>query len=311
MRLLLGGNVAWTRRTNTNSRASELGVAYPFSGLSTLDRPAYDAWIAGLECPVTDNGHKKYDEETLLKFNCDPDYLPEAAKWFTAFSLGNNHTDNQGAAGFKQTQAYLEQAGIQYFGHYDYRDTTEVCAPVTLPLRATYSDGSVQTAETKVAFCGFHGVFGVPTEAALAEIKRWAAEMPVIAMPHMGVEYQPAADTLRKNLYHKMIDYGAAMVIADHPHWVQDTEAYKGRLIVYSTGNLMFDQTFNAEVKRGAAIEAVATFDAELQITGWQFDYHAVVNNGKDVTTLADAATQKAVGERLRWDATQQELQGN
>jgi poly-gamma-glutamate synthesis protein (capsule biosynthesis protein) len=301
MKLLLGGNIFWGRRTNTTARASTLGVVYPFSGLSALEREKYDAWIAGLECPVTNNGHNKYEEDSLLKFNCDPDYLSEAAKWFTVVSLGNNHTDNQGAAGFQEMKEHLTAAGIQYFGHYDYRNTTEVCAPIKLPLRVSLDDGSVRDGETEMAFCGFHGVFGIPTEAALGQVREWASKMPVIAMPHMGVEYKPANDQLRQNIYRKIIDYGAEMVIGDHPHWVQNTEAYKGKLVVYSTGNFMFDQTFSAEVKRGVAIEATAKFDANLQLLGWEYAYHAVTNNGKDVTVLGDAALQKAVGNRLGW----------
>lgn len=334
MRILLAGNIFWGRRTNTNARASELGVAYPFSGLHELGRDDYDSWIAGLECPVTGNGHNKYEEETLLKFNCDPDYLPEAAKWFNVVSLGNNHTDNQGDEGFTETKTHLEEAGIQYFGHYDYRDTKEVCAPIALPLRVSYDDGTTREGKTLMAFCGFHGVFGVPTEASLQEIKRWAEVMPVIAMPHMGTEYQASSNTLRENLYRKMIDYGAAMVIGDHPHWVQNTEAYKGKLIVYSTGNFMFDQTFSAEVKRGAGIDATLSFGGDYDFDGWEtaadkcldnkagcldyllgaqleqpvsnwvYDYHAVENNGKDVTVLGDATLQEAVGARLNWAKT-------
>ena len=223
MRILMGGNIYWGRRINTSSRASTLGVQYPFSGLHTLGRENYDAWIAGLECPVTDNGHNKYHEETLLKFNCDPDYLPEAAKWFTAVSLGNNHTDNQEPGGFTKTKEYLATNNIQYFGHYDYRDTAEVCAPIVLPIRVKYDDGSTRESKTVMALCGYHGVFGIPTDKSLQEIKRWAAVMPVISMPHMGSEYKAASDSIRENTYRKMIDYGAAMVIGDHPHWVQNT----------------------------------------------------------------------------------------
>lgn len=40
----------------------------------------------------------------------------EAAKWFTAFTLANNHTDSRGPAGFTETQKHLDENGIQYFG---------------------------------------------------------------------------------------------------------------------------------------------------------------------------------------------------
>jgi len=330
VRLLLGGNVFWGRRTNTMSRASELGVAYPFSGLSTLGRENYDAWIAGLECPVTDRGHNSYEEETLLKFNCDPDYLTEATKYFTAFSLGNNHTDNQGVDGFAQTKEYLTASGIQHFGHYSYQDTGEVCGPVSVPIKVTYDDKSVKTSHIVVAFCGHHGVFGIPTADSLAEIARWAEVMPVISMPHMGTEYQPNSNALRENVYRKMIDLGADMVIGDHPHWVQNAEVYNGRLIAYSVGNFMFDQIGGTEVRQAATIEAFAqigTIDYErwdevagkclkdratclevMKTSGlpkleleWAYDVHAVWNDGKYVTSLADMNIHTAVATRLKW----------
>jgi hypothetical protein len=39
-----------------------------------------------------------------------------------------------------------------------------------------------------------------------------------------------------------MIDNGADMVIGAHPHVIQNSEAYKGKLIAYSLGNFLFDQ---------------------------------------------------------------------
>lgn len=334
MNLLFAGTTFWGRNTNKMARTSNLGVKYPFSELSTLNRGDYDAWIAGLECPITDKGHTDYNENTLLLFNCDPDYLPEAAKWFTAFSLGNNHTDNMGADGFATTKQYLEKSDVQYFGHYDYRNTTEICAPVILPMRTIFSDGSEQTINMPIGLCGIHGVFGIPTEAALQVVAKYSKIMPTIVMPHMGAEYKPEADTLRTNIYRKLIDYGAEMVIGDHPHWVQNTEAYKGKLIVYSMGNFMFDQLWSAETSRSAAISASATLGADTDYAAWDaigeaclanratcldkitaanlprlnpswsFDYKGTISTTTRIPRLAPVTEQAAIGTRLNWANT-------
>lgn len=338
MRLMFAGTTFWGRNTNKMARASELGVKYPFSELDTLHRNDYDAWIAGLECPITDKGHSDYNENTLLLFNCDPDYLAEAANWFTAFSLGNNHTDNMGAEGFAATKKYLSASGIQYFGHYDYRNTSEICQPVILPMRLAYSDGSERPVEIPIGLCGIHGVFGVPTESALQVVKAYSKIMPTIVLPHMGAEYKAEADTLRQNLYRKLIDYGAEMVLGDHPHWVQNTESYKGKLIAYSMGNFMFDQLWSAETSRAAVIDATAALDnsqdfeawaalgercksdragcldiiksanpPRLEIS-WQFDYHATISTSTRIPRLAGTAEQAAVGTRLDWANTVKDL---
>ena len=345
---LFVGTTFWGRNTNKSSRASNLGVKYPFSQLSTLNRESYQAWIGGLECPVTDAGHNYNEEDRIFKFNCDPDYLPEASKYFTAFLLGNNHAGNQGLAGMRTTRKYLDQNGIQYFGtpkrtaadtnDTEYRnDESDIsnCDIVVLPVKATYDNGEVKDLSFPFGFCSAHGVYGVPGEDFQQNIKNYAAVVPTIAMPHMGVEYQKSHDTLRQNLYRRLIDYGAESVIADHPHTVQDSEAYKGKLIVYSVGNFMFDQTFNAEVPRSAAIEGNVTitansadlekwndlgekclkdkktcFDkitkAKLQkpTLKWSYNYHATTSAGNRIPRLAGDADQASIGQRLNWTNT-------
>lgn len=345
---LFVGTTFWGRNTNKSARASELGVTYPFSQLNTLGRENYQAWIGGLECPVTDAGHNYTEEDKIFKFNCDPDYLPEAAKYFTAFLLGNNHAGNQGLEGMRTTRKYLDQNGIQYFGTpkrtaADPRDTEYAndeadinnCAIVVLPVKATYDDGTVKDLSFPFGFCSAHGVYGVPGEDFQQNIKNYAAVVPTIAMPHMGVEYQKSHDQLRQNLYRRLIDYGVESVIADHPHTVQDSEAYNGKLIVYSVGNFMFDQTFNVEVPRSAAIEGNVTITASnkdlkkwdklgkqclkdkttcfdkivaAKLTKptlkWTYAYHATTSASNRITRLAGDTDQTAIGQRLNWNNT-------
>ncbi len=339
MKVLFEGTTFWGRRTNAKARASELGVAYPFSQLDTLHREDYDAWIAGLECPVTNNGHDDYKEENLFEFNCDPDYLTEAKKYFTAFLLGNNHTDNQGSEGFAETHEHLQENGIQYFGSYDYSDGTNNCGIISLPLRVTLDNGETEDHEIPMGFCSAHGVYGIPVEAARANMGKYAEIVPTVAMPHMGAEYQATADELRMNLYHDMIDRGVEAVIADHPHWTQNAEAYNGRLIVYSMGNFMFDQN-GMETARSAAIEAdisvktdgvdfeawdklaktckekngecyddIATANLpKLELT-WKYDYHGTTTDPNSlIPRAATEAEDAAIGERLNWGSIPAEL---
>lgn len=51
-----------------------------------------------------------------------------------------------------------------------------------------------------------------------------------------------------------MIDAGADAIIGSHPHVVQPTEEYKGKMIFYSLGNFIFDQYFSAETMQGLAV---------------------------------------------------------
>jgi len=256
--VLFFGNTYWGRYINDWSMASPLKYAYPFSRLDEFHRDQYNAWISGLECPLKTGVHMtSAEEDSTLTFNCSPNYLPEAAKWFTAFTLANNHTDNQGIDGFAETKANLEKYGIQYFGHYDPRVLDDICEVIGLPVTVINNDKSQTKGNLPVAMCGYHAVFRVPTPEAVAEMGKYSSYMPVIALPHMGVEYKTQPDQLKIDFYRSLIDGGADMVLGDHPHWIQPTESYKGHLIVYSMGNFIFDQQDQPDVVRSAGIRVV------------------------------------------------------
>ncbi len=267
-RFMFNGTVFWGRNSRNVSQASDLKEDYLFEHFDSYEREKYDAWIGNLECPITDKEHTKYEEDEIFAFNCLPSYLKNVSKYWTAFSLGTNHADNWGDEGIEITKQNLSDNNIQYFGNYHYDNATENCGIVVVPTTVSYDDGSTYQYNMPFGFCSAHGVFGIPTEDALQNIKTFAETVPTIVMPHMGVEYENTADTLRTNLYHKMIDYGADMVLADHPHHVQNIEVYDGHLIAYSMGNFMFDQLFD-ETVYGAGIDITANFDSSVDFELW------------------------------------------
>jgi hypothetical protein len=290
--VLFTGNVYWGRYINDWSMASSLKYAYPFSRLSEFNRDQYDAWISGLECPIKSGvSMTSAEEDSTLTFNCSPDYLPEAAKWFTAFTLANNHTDNQGADGFAETKQHLEDNKIQYFGNPDPTVLDDVCEVIGLPVTVLNDDGSQTKGYLPVAMCGYHGVFRIPSDESVAIMQEYSKYMPVIAMPHMGTEYVTAPDQLKIDFYHKLIDNGADMVLGDHPHVVQNSESYNGHLIVYSMGNFIFDQQDNTEVTRSAAIKMVIKTSDESSLLNKWLTLGETCTKFKD-NCLAQAKTQ-------------------
>lgn len=338
---LFSGNSFWGRYMNDWAMASPLKTAYPFSRLNEFHREEYNAWITGLECPTKSGVTMTSAEmEVALQFNCSPDYLPEAAKWFTVFMLSNNHTDNQGVDGFAETHTQLDKNGIQYFGHYDPRVLEDVCEVISLPVTVTNDDASTVKGTMPVAMCGYHGVFRIPAQDSIDVMKEYSDHMPVIAMTHMGAEYQPSADQIRTVFYRKLIDGGADMVLGDHPHWIQNTESYKGHLIVYSMGNFMFDQQGSTELTRSAAIQVVfktkntpsdvleewlaigekcSTFHdsclteiekQKLPKLDIDFQFGVVgTNNSNRLTSPATPSQQEAILQRLDWQSTMNQLQ--
>jgi poly-gamma-glutamate synthesis protein (capsule biosynthesis protein) len=255
-RLLFGGDIMLGRKVETTSLASTLSYAYPFSKLDSFEKDKYQAWIANLECPSTTTTVPYVEQTTYLRFNCPVEFLPELAKWFDVVSLSNNHTDNvNGSVGLAETRQHLDENDIQYFGHYDNSVTDDICEVVSVDAVLYFDDNGAESTKLPLALCGLHGVFKIPLDSEIASINKYAELLPTIVMPHMGAEYQASADSIREMVYRKVIDAGADAVIGNHPHWVQNTEIYKGKLIAYSMGNLIFDQQFSSEVQRSAMFD--------------------------------------------------------
>lgn len=240
-KLLIVGDVFWGRSVQRKAESSGKGPAYIMSGLDPTDRAKYDAWIGNFECPVTYRDIPYAQQIESLKFNCRPEYLPELTKWFTAVSLANNHTNNNdGVIGLTETRDNLQKQGIQYFGGYDMTKTDDICEIISVTTRIKTTSA---TSKIPVALCGYQYVVNVPpTDAQLAVMEQYSRYMPVIAMPHMGVEYRTTAEPEKVDAYRKMIDNGASAVIGAHPHVIQNSESYHGKLIAYSVGNFLFDQ---------------------------------------------------------------------
>ena len=207
------------------------------------------------------------------------------------------------------------------------------CEVVALPVTVSYDDKTTKDQKLPIALCGYNGVFKIPPAVSIDEIKKYSELMPVIVMPHMGAEYKAGPDSIRTTTYHAMIDAGADMVIGNHPHWVQSTEAYKGKLIVYSMGNFIFDQQARPEKTRSAMIDVQLAVENTKVVDQWaevasscknnfaecqrlvtskhlkkleftyKFDVHGSENSNKLVKPASESELQ-SIKQRLNWDTT-------
>ncbi len=275
------GDVFWGRYINDWSKASDLKEKYPFSGLSSFERENFQAWIGSLNCPITDKEVPSSLQNDTLMFNCTPNYLTEVKKWFNIFSLANSHTGNQnGLVGFEQTRNYLAESGIQYFGHYNKNITDKICEVVTIPAKAflnntDYENVKETNYEIKefyipITMCGYHNTFELPTENQLDEIKKYTDIFPTFVYAIQGKEYEIVADELQRSYFRAMIDRGADAVIGKGAHVVQDTESYKGKPIIYSMGNFVFDQQFSANVTQGIGVIVKIDCEYDENLENWQ-----------------------------------------
>lgn len=97
-----------------------------------------------------------------------------------------------------------------------------------------------------VARRGHGGAAAYDREAVAAEIARLRAEGAdqVIVQFHAGFQFSERPSAALRRISRRAVDDGADLVISHHPHVLQGMEWYRGRLIAYSLGNLLFDQDF-------------------------------------------------------------------
>jgi poly-gamma-glutamate synthesis protein (capsule biosynthesis protein) len=73
----------------------------------------------------------------------------------------------------------------------------------------------------------------------------------VIVNMHAGIEYVTEPNWQQEDFAHAAIVAGAEAVIGHHPHWPQIIEFYQDKPIIYSLGNLVFDQMWSLETRQG------------------------------------------------------------
>jgi poly-gamma-glutamate synthesis protein (capsule biosynthesis protein) len=168
--------------------------------------------------------------------------------------VANNHAGDYGRAAFVETLAHLEAAGIRPVG--GGRDLTAAHAPLWIErggLRIAvlaYNEFKPRAFE---AGPDWPGVAWSEDSQVLADIRaaRAAGADLVIPFMHWGWEREPAPGERQRQLARAMIDAGADAVVGGHPHVTQGAEYYRGRLIVYSLGNFVFDGFESPEARRG------------------------------------------------------------
>jgi poly-gamma-glutamate capsule biosynthesis protein CapA/YwtB (metallophosphatase superfamily) len=206
-------------------------------------------------------------------------------------NLANNHLSNYGAAGINSTQQLLNSHGI----------LTSGLGPVAV----------IDVRGIKFGFIGFNGVGrAIDKEALKAGIARARQQADIVVVQfHWGKEYerQPMPDKGVPTpddpvvIGHDAIDWGADIVIGNHPHWYQGIEIYHGKLITYAHGNFVFDQMWSEETREGV-IGTYTFYGTQLVAATWKpyriYDYgQPVFMNTKDSATALQ--TMEAASDQL------------
>ncbi|MHB8687503.1 MAG: CapA family protein [Candidatus Dormibacteraceae bacterium] len=206
-------------------------------------------------------------------------------------NLANNHLSNYGAEGITATDQLLQAHGILASG----------LGPVAV----------IDVRGIKFGFIGFNGVGRAIDQTALRDGIARARQLAdiVVVQFHWGKEYerQPMPDRGVPTpddpvtIGHDAIDWGADIVIGNHPHWYQGVEVYKGKLITYSHGNFVFDQMWSEETREGV-IGTYTFYGTQLVAASWKpvrsYDYgQPAFMNSKDAASTLQ--TMEAASDTL------------
>jgi poly-gamma-glutamate synthesis protein (capsule biosynthesis protein) len=77
----------------------------------------------------------------------------------------------------------------------------------------------------------------------------------VVAMPHWGTQYTNRPEPVQRRVARHLVRAGVDVVVGGHPHWLQGAETVRGRLVVHSLGNFVFDMDFMRQTQEGAILE--------------------------------------------------------
>jgi poly-gamma-glutamate synthesis protein (capsule biosynthesis protein) len=214
-----------------------------------------DILFGNLEGPVSDIGR---NVGSKYSFRMVPAVVPALkTQGFDVLSVANNHMGDWTKDAFLDTFSKFRDSNISLVGGGFYNQ--DAIEPKIIEKNGI-----------KFGFLGFSDVgpswlkVGTSTPGILLVndqetpniIKSAAGKCDVLITSfHFGEEYQGRSNLRQRELARMAIDNGARVVVGHHPHIPQETESYKGGIIMYSLGNFVFDQYFSTSTMSGLAIK--------------------------------------------------------
>lgn len=251
-RLLFGGDVIFARGVRREILAAH-DPALPFRKIAPL-MSAADIAFVNLESPFSDRG--PYYESGLI-FHAEPAAIAGLQlAGVSIVSTANNHSRDCGPRGVEFTLSWLRSHGIDPVGSGESPELTHRGVVLVrhgirfgfLGYTFDQQNGNWRDIDPRIALTDTAAL-----SKDVAALRR-RADVVIVSM-HNGIEYVPKPTAAQIAFAHAAIDAGATLVIGHHPHVVQPEEEYRGGLIFYSLGNLVFDQYQREATQHGEIVE--------------------------------------------------------
>jgi protein-L-isoaspartate(D-aspartate) O-methyltransferase len=205
------------------------GTGGLFDNVAALLREG-DIVMGNLETPLVEGGLPSNGQ--VIHHHAAMAAASELARVpFTVLSIANNHILDYGTAGLESTIQALEKNGMKPLGAAGRESIIMERNGLTLtflsftggyPLASHYSDFPVCMADIEIME---------------KRVRACASRGPVIVALHWGEEDSDTPSPEQREMAHRLVRAGAAIIAGHHPHVTQALE-YDGKaLIAYSLGN--------------------------------------------------------------------------
>ncbi len=271
--IYFGGDVTFA---NHFERYVKDNYEYSFKKLSWFSQA--DISMINLENPLTDRGTAV---EKQYNFRAMPAYSQILKLGgIDIVTIANNHIYDYSEQGLFDTIFHLDSSGIKHVGAgknlYDAR------LPAIFDIKGI-----------KIGFLAYYGLRkhsdSYPAQpnspgTALRKLEYIEEDIRILKKSvdfviinfHWGLEKEnyPGEDQIE--FAHKVVDYGADLIIGHHPHVLQGIELYKGKIIAYSLGNFIFGgnsrKTYQTTIL-GAELKTCGINSYGIKIIPIQVDY--------------------------------------
>jgi poly-gamma-glutamate capsule biosynthesis protein CapA/YwtB (metallophosphatase superfamily) len=241
--LIAGGDVSFGRKFG--QRLLRDANFDPFRSISPLLH-AGDLRFVNLESVLSDQGGETEHPVRPLTFVGPPSAaLGLARAGIELVSVANNHAWDYGKSAFLESLEHLTRAGVAYTGGAG--SEGDAFEPRRVAIRGW------STAWFAVTDIWNRGIEGEPeaephvafarTGAVIGAIERARSKFDlVIVSYHGGCEYSEHIAREQRAFARAAMAAGADAVIGHHPHVPQGVEWFEERPVLYSLGNLVFNQ---------------------------------------------------------------------
>lgn len=247
---IFGGDVMLSRQTN-NKMLKYNDYSWPFAKIADFLKNA-DLTIVNLESPFAISNDYSVPTGSFF-FKANPRAVISLVNaGIDLVSLANNHILNQGAKGLTTTFKVLDDQEIKYVGAGNNDSEAHLGKIIIINKQKFGFLAYAYPDDNTVAGTKTPGIANLNLEKMKNDIKRLKEQNAiVIVMMHAGEEYTRTPNRQQMAFARSAIDSGAEAVIGHHPHWPQTFEFYQNKPIIYSLGNLIFDQMWSSETQQG------------------------------------------------------------